>query len=79
MSDIVDRRPPDKIKVFVELCWARALLWAEGEYSLQQAVDSLQDWAVKRGLVREIGQDGVQAIMANSFRMIRYMLAEDLR
>lgn len=49
---------------FPALCWARAYHWSQGEETLPDAVDWLQDWASTRGLVELIGQDAVQAIMA---------------
>lgn len=52
---------------FPALCWARAYHWSQGEHSLQEAVDWCQDWAVTRGLVEFIGQDAVQAIMAEAW------------
>jgi hypothetical protein len=61
-------------RVFRELCWARAHLWAAGEISGQHgrwigyAVDPLQAWAVEKGLVKAIGQDAVQAIMSDAFK-----------
>jgi hypothetical protein len=46
-------------------------LWAAGELSLHDAVDVLQADAVRDGLVAEIGQDAVQAIMAKAFEAVR--------
>jgi hypothetical protein len=43
----------------------------EGELDLHDAVDVLQEFAEQSGLVAAIGQDAVQAIMANEFRPIR--------
>lgn len=67
--------PADKTQVFKALCWSRASRWREGaidadhngDHWIGHAVDPLQDWAVKNGLVREIGQDQVQAIMSEAF------------
>jgi hypothetical protein len=50
---------------------ARAYLWAACEFDLHQAVDKLQHDAVASGLVAEIGQDAVQAIMAEAFGRVR--------
>lgn len=58
---------PTSVEVFVLRCWARARLFAAGELSLHEAVDVLQDLAVRSGLVTLIGQDAVQAIMAAEF------------
>jgi hypothetical protein len=52
---------------FTARCEARALLFATGELALHDAVDALQAAAVASGLVREIGQDEVQKIMAAAF------------
>jgi hypothetical protein len=48
-------------------CWARAKLYFEGEIDLQEAVDALQEWAQELGLVEQIGQDAVQAIITGEF------------
>jgi hypothetical protein len=52
-------------------CWARARLFAQGEFDLHDAVDELQAWAERLGLVEQIGQDAVQAIMAAAFAEVR--------
>jgi hypothetical protein len=62
---------PDDLEMFRERCAARALLWALGELSMPEAVDVLHDWSVGRGLVRELGQDAVQAEIARAFREVR--------
>ena len=56
--------------VFEARCEARAILFALGEFDLHEAVDLLQADAVATGLVNEIGQDAVQAIMADAFGRI---------
>ena len=67
-----DIAPPfDKTNTFIALCWARAQLYAAGTIGLHDAVDSLQEWAVEKGLVAEIGQDEVQLIMAREFARAR--------
>jgi hypothetical protein len=38
---------------------------------MPEAVDALQEWLVGRGLVRELGQDAVQAEIARAFREVR--------
>jgi hypothetical protein len=48
--------------------WARAYLWHAGEYSLHEAVDVLQHDAARDGLIKAVGQDGVQAILAAAFQ-----------
>jgi hypothetical protein len=51
--------------------WARAYLYSIGELTLQEAVDVLQRDAERNGLVRLIGQDAVQQIIADAFRPYR--------
>jgi hypothetical protein len=57
----------DVVAAFELRCWARARLYAEGEIGPHDAADKLQGDAVRDGLVAAIGQDAVQAIMANAF------------
>ena len=57
--------------MFQARCEARAILFASGELDLSEAVDVLQAAAVATGLVAELGQDAVQAIMSDSFGKIR--------
>jgi hypothetical protein len=61
----------DPALAFKARCEARALLYHAGEIDLQDAVDELQASAVASGLVREIGQDEVQRIMAAAFHRVR--------
>jgi hypothetical protein len=66
----------DKAAVFKALCESRALRRRTGAIAAEHAgddwighaVDPLQQWAVDNGLVKLIGQDAVQAIMAEAFR-----------
>jgi RecA-family ATPase len=58
---------PSNVAVFKERCVARALLVANGEMDFREAVDGLQAAADEYGLVTDIGQDAVQAIMAETF------------
>ena len=60
----------DPREVFELRCWARARLYAEGELELHEAVDVLQVAAVANGLVRDIGQDAVQAILTAAFAKV---------
>jgi hypothetical protein len=80
MPDLDNRNPPDnpKLKAFTARSWARAQLWLNGAYgdtrdahTLHTAVDELQRQAVTSRLVAEVGQDAVQAIMADAFREVR--------
>lgn len=57
----------DPVDVFRARAEARAVLWRAGEYTLHEAVDELQAAAERSGLVAKIGQDAVQAIMAEAF------------
>jgi hypothetical protein len=57
----------DPVSIFRLRCEARAYLWSCGELHLHEAVDGLQDAALRDGLVALIGQDQVQAIMALAF------------
>jgi hypothetical protein len=58
---------PSAVKIFQAHAQARALLYPTGEFDLHGAVDALQEAAVATGLVNEIGQDAVQAILAEAF------------
>jgi hypothetical protein len=58
---------PSALECFAMRCWARAYLHANGELSLHEAVDALQEQAETSGLVRILGQDTVQALMAREF------------
>lgn len=53
------------IEVFRARAEARAILHRAGEYDLHEAVDVLQ--AAAAPLVAQIGQDGVQRIIAEAF------------
>jgi hypothetical protein len=61
-------RCADPIEVFTARCEARAILFEAGEFDLQSAVDVLQTAAESTGLVTLLGQDAVQAMMANAFQ-----------
>jgi hypothetical protein len=50
---------------------ARAALLAAGELDLHEAVDAFQATAIRGGLLGQIGQDAVQAIMAEAFGRVR--------
>jgi hypothetical protein len=56
---------------FTARCEARALLYHIGEIALHEAVDGLQLSAVASGLVRRLGQDAVQEIIAAAFERVR--------
>lgn len=81
MADIVPPLAADNQKLFPELCRIRALRFAARELgfdecsALHEATDWLQLWAVRSGLVHDIGQDAVQAIISDAFRPHRKDLA----
>ncbi len=62
---------PSPLAVFELRAWARATLWQAGEFDLHHAVDVLQANASQTGLANEIGEDGVQAILADAFGRVR--------
>lgn len=53
--------------VLFALAEARAVLVRDGLMDFYDAVDGLQDWAMRSGLVPDLGQDEVQAIIAHGF------------
>jgi hypothetical protein len=57
----------DPTLVFVARCEARAHLVAAGLYTLQDAVDGLQESAAAQGLLKQYGQDEIQRILSESF------------
>jgi hypothetical protein len=61
----------DPVEVFRARCWARAYLWAAGEFDLHEAVDVLQADAERTDLVDEIGQDAIQKILSAAFHRYR--------
>jgi hypothetical protein len=62
---------PDPLAAFRARSEARAILWAVGELDLHEAVDVLQATAERDGLVDQLGQDEVQAIIAEAFQKVR--------
>jgi hypothetical protein len=62
---------PSTVEIFTARAEARALLWQAGEFDLHHAVDELQAAAERDGLVEQLGQDGVQQIMAKAFTVVR--------
>jgi hypothetical protein len=61
---------PCPCRVFRLRCQAHALLVREGYSDFHEAVDCLQKAAVFTEVVKHLGQDAVQAIMAESFREV---------
>jgi hypothetical protein len=61
----------DIVDAFAARAEARAYLWSVGELDFHEAVDELQADAERDGLVAEVGQDAMQAIMATAFAKVR--------
>jgi hypothetical protein len=57
--------------VFRTRCLAAANEYAVGKVDLISAVDQLQDFAFTCGVVDQIGQDQIQAIIAEAFGPVR--------
>jgi hypothetical protein len=72
MIEAARQRLPDisLIEAFEIRSWARAYLVTAGKMAFHEAVDALQEAAIDNGLVEQIGQDQVQAIMASAFESI---------
>jgi hypothetical protein len=66
-----NRRLADPFEAFTLRCWARAQLFAAGDLDLHEAVDVLQEFAERLGLVAKLGQDAVQLLMAAAFAPVR--------
>jgi hypothetical protein len=66
-TDVSNSARPSALENFVIRSWARAYLYGNGELSLHEAVDVLQQQAESSGLVKHLGQDVVQALMAVEF------------
>ncbi len=63
----VSGEPLPVLDVFRLRCQARADLVAGSLMNFHDAIDGLHVAAIRYGLVTEVGQDGVQAIMAEAF------------
>jgi hypothetical protein len=62
-----DRIGMDPVAAFTARAQARAILWAAGEIDLHSAVDELWAVALGGGLVKKVGRDRVQRILAEAF------------
>jgi hypothetical protein len=63
---------PSALEVFQARCEARAHPYASGDIpDLPEAVEALQEHAERHGLVRLVGQDAVQRIISEAFRLAR--------
>ena len=71
MTDIPTSPEKSTLHKFQVLCGAKAINFARGHESLQDAVDFCQRWAQGRGL---IDCDAVQLIMAREFAAVRFDL-----
>ena len=63
--------PAPALDVLRLRCECRVILVDACLVNLAEAVDGLQAAAVRYGLIKEIGQDRVQAIMAEAFVRMR--------
>ena len=61
------KRRADPVEVFRACASARAHLWANGYYTLHEAIGVLLADAVETGVVDRLGQDEVQGILAAAF------------
>ena len=61
----------DPLDCFAARANVRAFLWSIGEFDLHEAVDALQAAAVRDGLIDLVGQDEIQAMIADAFRPYR--------
>jgi hypothetical protein len=57
----------DPLEVFVARCEARAILFELGEFDLHEAVDPLYAAALSTALIERLGNDEVQALIADAF------------
>jgi hypothetical protein len=56
-----------KLIEFRRQCWRLAILWRKGAITKQNAVDRLWEIAVAHALVRSLGDDRIEAIIAEAF------------
>jgi hypothetical protein len=68
---VSEAAPLGNVEDFLEVCDQQAWFYAEGWISLHTAVDNLQYLAERWGLVDELGQDAVQAIIAEPSAIVR--------
>jgi hypothetical protein len=65
------RRNPQSIEAFATYCVDSARAVRSGKVALPDAVDALYRRALSFGLVRSLGEDAVQHIMAEAFKAVR--------
>ena len=56
-----------KLKTFRAECWRLAILARRGVVEKQAAVDLLHEVAIGHALVRSLGEDRIEAILAEAF------------
>ena len=62
----------DPAEVLHSRAWARAYLWSQCDIlDLLDAVDPLQVYAERSGLIAKIGQDAVQHLIGSAFAAVR--------
>jgi hypothetical protein len=61
---------PAALDMFWACCEARAHLYAVGELEPHEALDVLQERALRHGLVAAIGEDAIQAIIVEAFHRV---------
>jgi hypothetical protein len=64
-------RPAEPLDILRIRAEARAYLFAIGSLDLHEAVDALEQYAHQSGLVRRLGQDLVQEVIALAFQPYR--------
>lgn len=74
MRPLAAEQNTSAVEMFALRCEARSLLYAAGEMTLHDAVDGCQRHAEAYGLVGELGQDGVQEIIAAAFAVYAEMV-----
>ena len=57
-------------RAFVALAATRAYRYREGELTRQDAIDWLQAWAEREGLIEACGQDAIQGVIARAFARV---------
>jgi hypothetical protein len=75
ISAFTTKKLVDPLEAFEARCSARAYLFAVGDLDLHDAVDQLQHDAERDGLVERVGQNAVQAIIADAFQSYREMVS----
>jgi hypothetical protein len=58
---------PTPLMVLELRAWARARLYGEGDFDLEQALHPLYGYAIESGIVHEFGIDYARAIVRDAF------------